>query len=118
MSAFCKETIDVLIAILIFLVTLLLVIWQPRGLGIGWSATFTFVALIVVSLILDEAGFFHWAALHVTRWGGGRGRRLFPLIVLLGTVIVAFFANDGAALVLIPIVLVMLLALGFSARMG
>ena len=133
-----------LAAALIFIATLVLVIWQPRGLGIGWSAlggaalalatgviqwhdipvvwhiiwdaTFTFVGLIIISLVLDEAGFFHWAALHVARWGGGRGRLLFPLIVLLGAVIAAFFANDGAALILTPIVLAMLLALGFSPK--
>lgn len=131
-----------LAASLIFVVTLVLVIWQPRGLGIGWSAlggaavalatgviqwgdiptvwhivwdaTFTFVGLIVLSLVLDDAGVFHWAALHVARWGVGRGRRLFPLIVILGAVISAFFANDGAALILTPIVLAMLLALGFE----
>ncbi len=82
-----------LIAFAIFLFTLVLVIWQPRGLGIGWSAsigallalalgsvapgdiptvwnivwnaTATFIAVIVISLLLDEAGFFEWAALHV-----------------------------------------------------
>jgi arsenical pump membrane protein len=131
-----------MLALAIFLATLVFVIWQPRGLGIGWSAmggavlalltgvigwsdvpvvwhivwdaTFTFVALIVISLLLDEAGFFQWAALHVARWGGGNGRRLFPLVVLLGGVVAAVFANDGAALLLTPIVVAILLRLDFT----
>ena len=131
-----------MLAVAIFLVTLILVIWQPKGLSIGWSAmggavvalatgvitwsdipivwhivwdaTFTFVALIIISLILDEAGFFHWAALHVVRWGGGRARLLYPLIVVLGVVIAAVFANDGAALLLTPIVMAILLRLDFT----
>ncbi|MCP4515624.1 MAG: arsenical efflux pump membrane protein ArsB, partial [Delftia sp.] len=112
-----------LAALLIFAATLVLVIWQPAGLGIGWSAslgaivalalgvvhwadvavvwgivwnaTATFVAVIIISLLLDEAGFFEWAALHVARWGRASGRRLFAFIVLLGAVVSAVFANDG-----------------------
>ncbi|MFT9071708.1 arsenic transporter [Gluconobacter potus] len=131
-----------MLALAIFIATLVFVIWQPRGLGIGWSAmagatvalmagvihwhdipvvwhivwdaTFTFIALIVISLLLDEAGFFHWAALHVVRWGKGRGRTLFPLIVVLGAAIAAVFANDGAALLLTPIVIAILTQLRLS----
>jgi arsenical pump membrane protein len=134
----------VLIAFAIFLLTLILVIWQPKGLGIGWSAcagaavafaagvihgadivlvwhivwnaTATFIAIIITSLLLDKAGFFTWAALHVARWGGGRGRVLFVLLILLGAAVSALFANDGAALILTPIVIAMLMALRFSPR--
>lgn len=114
----------------IFLLTMVLVIWQPKGLGVGWSAslgailallagvvtlddiplvwsivwnaTATFISLIIISLLLDEAGFFQWAALHVARWAKGDGRRLFVFTILLGAGVSALFANDGAALILTP----------------
>jgi arsenical pump membrane protein len=128
----------------IFLLTLAIAIWQPRGLGIGFSAlggaiatlatgaialqnlpaarvilgnnTLTLAALLALNWILEQTGALRWLALRAAGWNLNRGRLLFLMLGLATVVASILLTNCGATLTLTPFVFEILTLLGFRRK--
>ncbi len=119
------------VSLIVFISVMILVVIRPRNLSIAfppligaailillqiiveadviyvvdivWNATITLVAIIFLSLILDDIGFFRYLAIRITNYSHGETKRLFFLVIALTAIVTALFSNDGSVLVMTPI---------------
>ena len=69
------------------------------------NPTITLILIVIISLILQKNGLFDFIALKLIKLSKGNTRVLYLLIILFGAILSSFFTNDGAILILTPIVL-------------
>jgi arsenical pump membrane protein len=62
------------------------------------------VGMMFLSAVAEKGGFFDWSASLALRAGGGRVRRLFVLVFLVGSLVSAVLSLDATAIVLTPVV--------------
>ncbi|MFO1442754.1 arsenic transporter [Bacillus sp. Bva_UNVM-123] len=129
-------TYEIGITTLVFIFTMLIIFWRPRGLNEAWpaavgaaiilltgivsrtdiidiidkigGASITIMATIVMAVILESFGFFHWAAARLTNLSKGSGYRLYWYIQLLCFLMTLLFNNDGSILITTPLLIILL----------
>lgn len=132
----------VFITIITFLVTLVFILWRPKGINEAIPATIgaiviiltgsvslsdlgiiaetisdaaiTIMATIVMAIVLESFGFFHWVAEKLTEKAKGSGIRLFWYVNLLCFMMTLFFNNDGSILITTPILVMLLNNMGLK----
>jgi len=131
-------------SVIVFVITLTLIIWRPKGLGIGFSAlggallglatgvvtldniweirvilgntTFTLIAFLAIRWILEKAGVFRWFADLISRRIFPNGRFLFVGFLLASAIASLFLTNYGSLLLITPIAFELLTLLEFKPR--
>ena len=124
------------LTILVFVMTMFVIFWRPGGLNEAWpasigagiilitgivsqadvadiiskigGASITIMATIVMAVILESFGFFHWAAARLATLSKGSGYRLYWYIQLLCFSMTLLFNNDGSILITTPILILLL----------
>ncbi|HEY9772406.1 MAG TPA: ArsB/NhaD family transporter [Planktothrix sp.] len=122
-----------LATVAVFLTTLVLVLKRPWRLHEAWAALIGsflmlalgleapeqawntvlqgkdvllfLLALMIFSALIDQTGFFEWAAIHAAKAAKGSGRALFRNVFLVGAAITALLSLDTTAIILTPIVM-------------
>jgi arsenical pump membrane protein len=129
-------TFDIGLTIFVFLITMTVIFIRPRGINEAWpaavgagiifltgmvsradvadiiskigGASVTIMATIVMAVILESFGFFHWAAARLATLAKGSGYRLYWYIQLLCFLMTLLFNNDGSILITTPILILLL----------
>lgn len=78
------------------------------------GASVTIIATIVMAVILESFGFFHWVAASLARLSKGSGYRLYWYVQLLCFLMTLLFNNDGSILITTPILILLLRNFGFT----
>lgn len=78
------------------------------------GAAITIMATIIMAIVLESFGFFHWVAEKLTEQSGGSGIKLFWYTNLLCFLMTLFVNNDGSILITTPILLMILHNLGLK----
>ncbi len=128
--------LEVIGTISVFLMTMTIIFVRPRGLNevypaaigaliiilmgvvsypdlvniikkIG-DAAMTIISTIVMAVILESFGFFHWAAARLAGFAKGSGYRLYWYIQLLCFLMTLLFNNDGSIMITTPILILLL----------
>ncbi|MCM3727174.1 arsenic transporter [Neobacillus cucumis] len=128
--------------ILSFVVTLIFILWRPKGVNEAIPATIgaifvllsgsvslsdlgvitetisgaaiTIIATIVMAIVLESFGFFNWVAEKLAEKARGSGIRLFWYVNLLCFLMTLFFNNDGSILITTPILVMLLNNMGLK----
>ncbi|MFE1245727.1 arsenic transporter [Fictibacillus sp. NPDC058756] len=128
--------LHIMISVFVFLMTMLVIFWRPKGINEAWpaaigaciilitgivtqadvfeilhkigGASITIISTIVMAVILESFGFFHWSASRLAILSKGSGYRLYWDIQLLCFLMTLLFNNDGSILITTPILILLL----------
>lgn len=92
-------------ALLLLLLGLVRVDQAVAVIAKGSEALLFLVALLLLAALVDQSGFFGWAALHAAHRARGSARRLYTNVFFLGTFVTIVLSLDTTAVLLTPIVL-------------